>query len=256
MPTEQRRRLIADLVTREGSVSTEALAARFDVSAMTIWRDLTALGQEGKVEQVRGGALRLDVAPEVEPTYFRKQPLRWQEKESIARYAAHTFVENGDIIILEAGTTVAAMVKYLAQENLTLISNGMDTLNETMPLLHRMTVIGCGGMVRAPALTFVGPQAEQFFRQIRARTLFLGASGLAFPEGITDPNPLEIQVKQAMAASAERVVLMLDSSKFGVRSLATIVPLERIAVVVTDAAAPEESVARLRNMGIDVHLAV
>jgi DeoR/GlpR family transcriptional regulator of sugar metabolism len=58
LPTEQRRRLIAVLVTREGSVSTEVLAARFGVSAMTGWRDLTALSQEGMVEQVRVGALR------------------------------------------------------------------------------------------------------------------------------------------------------------------------------------------------------
>jgi DeoR/GlpR family transcriptional regulator of sugar metabolism len=86
---------------------------------------------------------------------------------------------------------------------------------------------------------------------VRAKTLFLSATGLILPEGITDPNPLEIEVKRAMAASAERVVLLLDSSKFSVRSMSVVLPLEKIDVLITNADAPPEYLEHLsRRMDV------
>jgi DeoR/GlpR family transcriptional regulator of sugar metabolism len=253
--TEQRRRLIKQLVNQEGGANTDELAARFDVSYMTIWRDITALEQNGQLQRVRGGAVSLEDEVHTEPAYLSKQPLHSQAKERIARYAARHFVEDDDILFLEAGTTVAAMTKYLHQGNLTVVTNGVETIYSTLPRLAELTVMSCGGILRDKAHTFVGPQAERFFQEMRARTFFLGATGLAFPEGVTDPSPFEIQVKRAMAASAKRTILLLDSSKFGMRSLLPIIPLGEISVLVTDENAPVEYVTQLRDMGIDVHLA-
>lgn len=252
--TEQRRRLIRQLVNQEGGVNTEELAARFDVSYMTIWRDITALEQDGQLQRVRGGAVSLEDEVQPEPPYLSKQPLHSQAKENIARYAAETFVDDDDILFLEAGTTVAAMTKYLHQQNLTVVTNGVETIYSTLPRLAELTVMSCGGILRDKAHTFVGPQAERFFHEMRARTCFLGATGLAFPEGVTDPSPFEIQVKRAMVDGAERTILLLDSSKFGVRSLLQIVPLARISVVITDDQAPAEYLAQLRAMDVDVHV--
>ena len=174
--------------------------------------------------------------------------------ERIARYAAEHFVDDHDIIILEAGTTVGAMVKHLTQKNLTVITNGLGTINELDLSLPNITAICCGGILRDIGHTFVGPQAEEFFRDLRTRRLFLSATGLAFPEGITDPNVLEIQVKRAMAKSAGQMILLLDSSKFGLRSLSPIIPLEKIDVLVTDSGAPEEYVEELGRREIEVRL--
>lgn len=252
--TEQRRRLIRQLVNQEGGVNTEELATRFDVSYMTIWRDITALEQDGQVQRVRGGAVALEDDVQTEPAYLSKQPLHSQAKERIARYAAHHFVDDDDILFLEAGTTVAAMTKYFHQENLTVVTNGVETIYSTLARLSELTVMSCGGILRDKAHTFVGPQAERFFQDMRARTFFLGATGLAFPVGITDPSPFEIQVKRAMAASAARTILLMDSSKFGARSLLQIVPLEQISILVTDDHAPEEYLAQLRALDIEVHV--
>ncbi|MCS6825027.1 MAG: hypothetical protein NZ553_00285, partial [Caldilinea sp.] len=94
----------------------------------------------------------------------------------------------------------------------------------------------------------------EYFRHVHATTCFLSATGLTPTDGITDVNPLEIQVKRAMAASAQRIVLLMDSTKFGVRSLQRIVPLEEVDVLITDDAAPAADVEALRAMGIDVHV--
>lgn len=253
--TEQRRQRIVELVEQQGTVAADDLSANFGVSNMTIWRDLTSLEEAGRLRRIRGGAVQVDSGSASEPLYISKQVVNSTLKDTIARYAAQQFVHDNDLILLEAGTTVAAMVKFLSQRNLTVITNGLGTINEVAPSVPDINVMCCGGMLRDVALTFVGPQAVHFFQNIRAHTFFLGATALAFPEGITDPNPLEIQIKQAMAASAARIVVLIDSSKFGMHSLSRILPLESIHTLVTDSGAPKDDLDRLRAIGIDVHVA-
>ena len=255
MLTEQRHQRILDLVQLQGMVTIGHLMEEFKVSQMTIWRDLTILEQHGKVRRVRGGVTQVEPATTSEPLYRAKRVVQKEAKGIIAQYAARNFIKDNDIIILEAGTTVGAMIKFIDQNNLTVITNGLGNLDDLSKLVPDISVLSCGGILRSVAYTFVGPQAESFFQNLRAHTLFLSSTGLAFPEGITDPNPLEIQVKRAMADSASRIVLLIDSTKFGVRSLSPIIPLGRIQTIVTDAQAPQVDVDRLREMGIDVHIA-
>jgi len=254
--TDLRRDKIAEFVERNGTVTSEAIALQFGVSLMTVWRDLTSLEESHRLRRIRGGAKPLERRPETEPQYISKQVVNRKQKEAIAAYAAEHFIHDGDIIFVEAGTSVAAMAKHLERyAQLTVIGNGLGTMNELAMRLPNLTVYCCGGMLRDVGLTFVGPQAEEYFRHVNAHTCFLGCTGLAFPEGVTDPNTLEIQVKRAMAASAGRAVLLLDSTKFGVRSLARILPLEKIAVIITDDGVSPEYVEHLRTLGIDVHVA-
>jgi len=253
--TDLRRDKIVETVEQSGTVTSEEIVSRFGVSLMTVWRDLTSLHASGRLRRIRGGARCIDRRNDAEPLYVSKQVLNQELKEAIARYAAANFIQDGDIIFMEAGTSVAAMAKSLVNyRGLTIIGNGLGTMNELATLLPEITIYCCGGMLREVALTFVGPQAEEYFRHVNAHTCFLGATGLAFPEGVTDPSPLEIQVKRAMAASAGRVVLLIDSTKFGVRSLSMMLTLKQIAVIVTDGGAPPAYVARLREQGIDVHV--
>lgn len=250
-----RRRKIVEYVEAQETVTTEQLVSQLGVSLMTVWRDLTVLDGEGFLRKIRGGATRIPKGRDGEPFFVSKQILNHQRKEAIARYAATQLVEDNDILFLEAGTTAAAMVKYLAQRHLTVIGNGLETMNELVKRLPDIHVYCCGGMLRDVAQTFVGPQAEEFFHRVNARTCFLSATGFTFSEGFTDPSPLEIQVKRAMAKSASRVVMLLDSSKLGVKSLTRILPLEDIHLVVTDADAPQVFLDRFAASGVEVRIA-
>lgn len=252
--SEQRRRRIFEIAQMKGVASIEELIAELKISPMTLWRDLGAMVQEGKIRRVRGGIVRLEETPTKEPRFRSKQILNMEKKRAIARYAVEHFVENNDIIILEAGTTAGTMIKYLEHRNLTIITNGLGNLEDLSLFIPDVTVLSCGGMLRDVANTFVGPQAEEFFRTVSARTFFLSGTGFTFPEGITDPNLLEIQIKRAMASSAERVILLIDSTKFGQRSLSPILPLKKIQAIITDHDAPENDLARLRDMGIEVRV--
>lgn len=258
--TDQRRDQIVLLVDEHGAVTNEDLVRRFGVSLMTVWRDLTGLEEAGRLRRVRGGATRLEQriepVPFAEPFYISKQVINQAKKDRIARYAAEHFIADGDIVLMEAGTTVAAMARYLpAYRHLTVIGNGLGTMNELAKQLPVVTVYCCGGLLRDVGLTFVGPQAEAYFRQINAHTCFLSATGITTSEGVTDPNLLEIQVKRAMAASATRVVLLMDSTKFGVRSLAKIFDIRDCDVLITDVDAPMDMLEAIRASDVDVRVA-
>ena len=252
--TEERRAGIGLLLSERGAVSSEDLAERYSVTHMTIYRDLKALEARGVLHMVRGGAIRPEGPAGQEPQYTTKRHVNQGVKERIAMLAAARFITDDDIIILEGGTTVSSMVRHIKAQNVTVITNGLETLNETTPFLQSMHIIACGGLLRSVSHTLVGPQAQNFFAQHSAKTLFLGATGI-IATSITDQNLLEIQVKQAMIKAAERTVLLVDSSKFGLRSLAPLIPINQVHAIITDAGAPADDLRALEEQGVQVIVA-
>jgi DeoR/GlpR family transcriptional regulator of sugar metabolism len=254
MMQEERLRQIRKWVEQENSIQIGELQERLRVSAMTIWRDLRHLEGSGVIRRVWGGAVKVKADAD-EPLFEIKENVYNSQKDVIAQYAAGHFVAESEIIILEGGTTVAHMVPFLLQPNLTMITNGLNTLARAKVLLRQSSVICCGGLLRDRSHTFVGPQAEDFFAGIRAHTLFLCATGITLEDGITDPSQLEIQVKRAMHKSAERTILLMDSSKFGLRSLTQIIPLAEIDSLVTDPGAPQDVLDELGAQGLKIQIA-
>ena len=253
LPAQRQQRILED-IEKNGVGSIVELSQKYAVSEMTIRRDLLVLEREGHIKRTHGGALLLNSSA-VEPRYASKQKLHASSKESLARYAAKNLVEDNDIIILEGGTTVTAMAKYLANvRDLTVVTHGLYTTNELLHLLPHVTVICTGGILREVSATFAGPLTEQFFREFHANKLFLSATGLTLNAGFTDPSMLETQIKKAMIASADQVIMLLDSNKFGVKSLTTVLKATQINILVTDAGAPEDVLQALRATGVEVHI--
>jgi DeoR/GlpR family transcriptional regulator of sugar metabolism len=242
------------MVSRQGSISVEQIGEEFGVSSMTVWRDLRAIELQANIRRVRGGAV-VTGHDDLEPKFAAKRLVNASQKRSIAKYAADQFVQDGMILLLEGGTTIACMVPFLKQSGLTILTNGLNILVEASKRVPGLTVMSCGGLLRDTSHTFVGPEAQKFFANYRADICFLSATGLTHDDGITDPNPLEIEVKRTMAARARRRILLLDSDKFAVHSLANVMPLDEINVLVTDSKAPEPTLIWLRRHGIEVHVA-
>jgi DeoR/GlpR family transcriptional regulator of sugar metabolism len=145
------------------------------------------------------------------------------------------------------------MAQFLTvRHNLTVVTNGLYTANELRHLLPHVTVICTGGILRDVSFTFVGPLVERFFREFHANTVFVSATGLTLEAGLTDPNMLEVQVKKAMIDAARRVVVLLDSSKFGVQSLSAILRPEDADLLITDDQAPAATIDALKARGIEI----
>lgn len=254
-PLDRREQIIKDIDSFDNNVIPR-LSQKYGVSEMTIRRDLKVLEATGLIKRTYGGAVRWPQA-QAEPALLerdKRQTLATGAKQQIARYAAEQYVSHADSIILEGGTTAAAMAPYLAdRDDLTVVTNGILTAEELRRHLSlSATIITTGGIVRPESATNVGPIAERFFREFHANRLFLSATGLTLQEGITDPKMLEIQVKRAMIASAREVIVLMDSSKFGARSLMKVLDFAEIYVLITDDAAPAAMLAEIRARGVEV----
>lgn len=250
----QRKSAIIEYLSNEGGSTIKQLSQELHVSEMTIRRDLKQLETNGHVILSHGGAVLAE--PYVrEPAAIDKENRNQDIKEQLARYAVEHFVNEGDVLIFEGGTTISRMPGYLKRfSQLTVLTNGLSTLNALRDEAGRYTVLSCGGTLREQSGTFVGPVAEAFFDQFHADSVFLSGLGFTQETGFTDPNLLDTRVKKAMIRSARQTVMLLDSSKFGIRSFTTTVNASEISAVITDIGIPEEIKEYFHEQGIPVHI--
>lgn len=253
LPYERKQRLTSYLAKQKTASITE-LSRFTGVSEMTVRRDLAELQQEGIVKRTHGGAVYVQQLAG-ESDFESKQDIMAEQKEKLAAYAAQTFVQDDAVVFLEGGTTVTKVSRYLNHyTGLTLVTNGLITAAALRPLSRNNTVLCCGGMIRELSMTLVGSESEQYFAQFHAHYAFLSAQGLTAKHGFTDPNLQESQVKRAMSASAQRTIMLIDSSKWGICSTLTTFPLNAVDVVVTDTAAPAEMRTALEQAGAELHI--
>ncbi len=257
-PAERQQQILREIDQIEDDLIPH-LSQKYGVSEMTIRRDLKALEETGHIIRTRGGAVRWrPPKSDLMASEWRdRQQKAHRRKAAIARYAARQLVNEGDIIALEGGTTVTAMAEYLAHhENLTVVTNGHFTTSALMHWLPPTNNIICtGGILQPQTGTFVGPVTRRFLQDFHGRRTFLSARGLSLEAGFTDPQMVEIEVKQQMAAAVSEVIMLIDSSKFGVNSLMTVLPLDQITTLVTDSQAPGDMLDALRARGVEVIIA-
>lgn len=256
-PETRRQRILADIDDIDDDLIPR-LSQKYRVSEMTIRRDLKLLEEAGRIIRTYGGAVRVP-QPATNlpfPVWKRREAVARQAKEAIARYVAETLVSGGDSIILEGGTTAAALCQFLSNKpGLTVITNGFWTLATLHHLLGSdASLLCCGGILQPETSTFVGSTAKQFFQGLHVDRVFLSATGLTPETGATDPKMLEVEIKREMARAAREVILLLDSSKLGVRSLLTVLDIEEITLLVTDGGASPETVAALRALGLPIEI--
>ncbi|WP_409346069.1 DeoR/GlpR family DNA-binding transcription regulator [Paenibacillus sp. MBLB4367] len=253
----QRKQALLDFLSQRGAATMKELSDHFGVSEMTIRRDLNTLEHENRVTRSHGGAVYCGAVSSIgEPDAASKQARNRDVKNRLAAYSAERFVHDGDVIILENGTTVSRMTEFLgAYPQLTVLTNGLDTLNLFRPLVtERRSIICCGGMLREVSGTFIGPLAEEFFGRYHADTLFISALGYTTENGFTDPNLLDTQVKKAMIRAAKKVVMILDSSKIGNCYLTKVADLSEIDVFVTDEGIRDADKELIKDSGVELHI--
>jgi DeoR/GlpR family transcriptional regulator of sugar metabolism len=248
----QRQTLILARVREDGGVRVADLARELGVSDMTVRRDLEILDNHGLIEKVHGGATSLPGSALFEPGFAVKSNLQESEKEAIAE-AAVGLVMPGTAIGISAGTTTYALARRLVDvAGLTVVTNSVPVAD----VLHRagrpdQTIILTGG-VRTPSDALVGPFAVAALRTIHLDQIFLGVHGMDPRSGFTTPNVLEADTDRALAAAGRRLVVLADSSKWGVIGISSIARLDEADTLVTDSgldpAAREIASDRVREL--------
>lgn len=253
MTTDRHQRIIA-LLRERPSVSASELRAALGVTAMTIWRDLRELEELGLLRRVRGGALAMLRAVD-EPEFEKKTDAAAATKRRIAACAVARFVREGDTIVLEGGTSVAAVVDHLPTARVSVLTNSLPVALRVRELRPELPVRLPGGWLNQVSGNVVGPETLQSVGRQRASVCFLGATGFDGERGPTDPNPLEIEVKRAWAEVSDRVVLLLDAGKFGVTSAAVMIHPRRLHALVTNEPPPDAVAMLLAKHGVEVVVA-
>ncbi|RKN33074.1 DeoR/GlpR family DNA-binding transcription regulator [Micromonospora musae] len=234
MLAQQRQATILERVRAAGGVRVSELATEFGVSDMTIRRDLESLHERGLLAKVHGGATVAGPGSTDEPGFRAKSVRQPAEKAAIADRAAQ-LVRPGAAIALSAGTTTAELARRLLDvPGLTVVTNSLPVA-EIMHAGGRpdQTVVLTGG-VRTPSDALVGPLAVQAVRSLHLDLLFLGVHGISERAGFTTPNLMEADTDRALVASADRLVVLADHSKWGTVGISSIVELSAAHVLVSD----------------------
>jgi DeoR family transcriptional regulator of aga operon len=249
---EERRRAIIELVNREGRVLVADLSRQFDTSQVTIRKDLELLHGQGLLHRSHGGALPAREGALEDPTLREKEQLHRKEKIHIAAAAAR-LVKEGQVVILDSGTTTTAIARALRGfRNLTIITTGVNIAAELSNTT--IDVILTGGTLRKNSFSLVGPIAEETLRHLNADLLFLGVDGFDVHYGLSTPNLLESKVNRVMVEVAKYRIAVCDSSKFGRRSLSLIAPTSALHGVISDHGVPKSDLSALKKSGIEVTL--
>lgn len=230
---ERHEVILRELLAGNGHVRD--LSARLGVSESTVRRDLKVLTDTGRATRTYGGA----VAGNAEPTLWQKDQKFPEQKEAIAQLAAAQ-VDDGDTVIIDAGTTTGRLAWHLRnRQNLHVLTNGVNallTLNES----DGVDVTVLGGELRQRSQALQGAMAEEAIRSRSADKAFLGADGITAAHGISSRYPALSSLKRLMAERAEHVFILADHSKVGEKPFHFWTPLERPYTLITDSEATAE----------------
>lgn len=249
----ERRNHIARLIDTHQRVIVSELAQDFRVSEATIRRDLALLDGIGVLQRTHGGAIATEQMA-FEPNVEERQVLHLEEKVRIGQKAVD-FVEDGDCVILDAGTTTIQIARALkGRRKVTLVTNALNIAEELVGS-PGIEMVVTGGMARSETSSLVGPYADEVLARINADKVFLATNGISLGRGLTTPNSAEARTKQAMVEAANEVIAVADHSKFGKTFLAQIVPIRSVDVLITDDHADPEAVRELERLGTRTVLA-
>jgi DeoR/GlpR family transcriptional regulator of sugar metabolism len=250
----ERRVKVLERIAADQAVEVSSLAREFAVSEMTIRRDLRRLDRDGFVRRTYGGATTRIVrsAGAFEVTQNARMLHHAQEKRQIAMRAAE-LTADVRVMFIGVGSTVEQFARLTASRD------GLLVITQSLVVASllgtgRVSVIMAGGMVRQDELSCVGPAAVDCVQRYNTDVAVIGAAGISARRGVTDLNDQEAGVIRAALEKTERIIVLADGSKFGDVALSTVVPIGRVATIVTDASADTAEVDRITREGVEVIL--
>jgi DeoR family fructose operon transcriptional repressor len=252
---EERQQTIAGLVADRGRVAVTALAEEFGVTTETVRRDLAALERAGMLRRVHGGAVPTGALSLVEPGLGERHGTRTEQKRKIAAAALDLLPVGDGSVILDGGSTTAALADLLPAERRLLVATNSVPIAARLSAAPGVILHVLGGRVRGITQTAVGDATVRAMADLRVDIAFLGTNGISPAHGFSTPDEAEAATKRAMAGAAQRVIVLADSSKLGREHLVRFAGVDDIDVLVTDGEADPGVVAELETLGIEVLVA-
>jgi DeoR family transcriptional regulator of aga operon len=248
----ERRLKVLECVAQDQAVEVGALAQRFQVSEMTIRRDLHRLERDGFVRRTYGGATTHLVRAFEVGTNARV--LRHAAQKRWIALEATRLTTGVRVMFIGIGSTIEHFAGLLPPRN-DLVAITPSLAVASLLGTRRIRVIVAGGMVRQDELTCVGAAAVDGVRRYNTDLAVIGAAGVSARRGVTELDDREAEVIRSALEQTERIIVLADGSKLGAVTMSTVSPIERISTIVTDASADPQEVEQIRAAGVEVVIA-
>jgi DeoR/GlpR family transcriptional regulator of sugar metabolism len=248
----ERRRMILELLRERGSISVAAVEERFDVSPMTARRDLALLAESGYARRTHGGAMLPELAGH-EDSFQSRVEQDTETKSQLARAVAATLTPH-ETVFIDSSSSAYFVVREVLETGvpLTLLTNSLPVMTlvggADMP---QIDLIGIGGTFRQLTRSFVGAETVRMIDRFFVDRIVFSVKGIEMEGFLTDPDPLEAEVKRAMIDRARHVVLVAQSQKFNERGLNVIVPASEVNTAYLSNP-PASGVRVLESAGVDI----
>jgi DeoR/GlpR family transcriptional regulator of sugar metabolism len=251
MTAEERKHRIEAYLQRVEFASLEELSKHVEASVSTVRRDLSVLEAGGSLRRTHGGARVL--APKSDEFAFSTRDARQPTEKEMIGQACAALIQSNQSVILDAGTTVYHVARYLEEKAPQIVTNSLPVAN-LFASANKVEVILAGGVIYPRLGVLVGPMTVEAFSKMRVDVAVMSAGGITV-EGITNSHALLIDIQREMLKAAQKIIFCLDHTKLGRQSVSPLCGLDLIDVVVTDSQAPQELVAALRERGVEVVVA-
>lgn len=250
----ERLQTILRIVRERGVVAVRDLAVSTGASAATLRRDLAKLAEIGAVRRVHGGveAQGINDRPQLATRSFDvAKTLNHARKRAVARVAAG-LCQDGESIIINAGTTTFEMVDFLRHSRLQILTNSFPIAQALIATSANRILMPGGEIYREQGIV-LSPFDDDSLQHTAASKMFMSAYSIG-PLGVIEGDPLIARAEAKLLSRAADLIVLVDSSKFEPRGNLAVAPLSRVRTVITDDAAPAAGVDRLRAAGVEVIL--
>ncbi|MBP9477842.1 MAG: DeoR/GlpR transcriptional regulator [Sebaldella sp.] len=221
---------IEDYILKNESVTLDKLCEVFDVSKNTIRRDIKELLEDGSIKKIYGGVMinKKKLIP------FEERNIKnHDEKKLIAKISAD-FINDGDIIFIDSGTTTMWLIDYLKNKNsITILTNNLSAVIAALPYPN-LNIISLGGNLKRKTNSFVGNSASLVLKDYNISKSFMAATGISISRGATNSSMDEYELKKLIVEKSGEIFLLVDSTKFDTISLMTYSTLENIDRIITN----------------------
>ncbi len=249
--TEQRRERIIATVRENGKVKVSELSEEYDISEVTIRKDLEVLEAEGHLKRVHGGAIGLNklyVNMDLNERYMTNA----QAKKSLAELAAD-FIDDNDTIFMNAGTTLTYVLRAIREKkNISLVTNSVQNATEAA-LYSSFNVILLGGELDSKYQFTFGSDAEKQLENYRAAKCILSVDGICAESGLTLYYSNEASLVRKMTESSAKTIVVADSTKIGRGVFARITGAEKTDILITNSSDKKKELLSLEKLGVKIY---
>jgi DeoR family transcriptional regulator, ulaG and ulaABCDEF operon transcriptional repressor len=252
MHERERWQKILTMVRERRLVRVVSLMEELSASSATLRRDLVKLEEMGQLKRVHGGAEAIEAAQQSHlstRSFNVSQTLNAERKRAVARVAA-ALCEDGDSIIINAGSTTWFMAEFLRERRMQILTNSIPIANELISTSDNRIVLPGGEVYREQGI-ILSPFDEDAIQHFTASKMFMSCYGIS-QMGIIEGDPLIARAEAKLLARAEQLVVIADSSKFEQRGSMAVCQLSRVHTLVTDIDAPVHMLDHIRAQGVDV----